>query len=187
VKSLALIIVLSACADKHAAPEVSAANDFVPADRKGELDFVMRDVDEVIPKQMWKVPAPKSWDVSQDGGRISRRHNSGSGGARAPVGSFITVSTEHCGGDCSPSPVEHGIGYQKVMHERDEDVEVDGKHLHKRIRRWLATFEGGVVHIEVKTWASDRPVFRECEARLEPDLVEAQEAFEAACVLAATY
>ena len=82
-------------------PEVNA---FVPANHKDDLNFVMREVNEVLPKQIWKVPAPKSWDVSQDGGRISSRHDRVNGSLSSRVGSYITVSTEHCEGDCSPSP-----------------------------------------------------------------------------------
>ncbi len=184
MKILALIGVLSACGDKHADPEVPEVNAFVPANHKADLDFVMREVDEVLPKQMWKVPAPKSWDVSKDGGRISSRHDQVNGSATSRVGSYITVSTEECTGDCSPSPRVMGSGYQDVMHERDKDIETNGKRLHQRIQRWSAEFEGGAVYIKVATWASERPMYRLCQARVEPELVGAQEAFEAACVLA---
>jgi len=187
MKILALIAVASACGDKHVDPEVLEVNAFVPANHKDDLDFVMREVDEVLPKQMWKVPAPKSWDVSNDGGRISSRHDRVNGSLGARVGSFIAVSTENCAGDCSPTPHALDSEYQKIMHERDKDIEMNGKRLHQRIRRWTERFEAGAVHINVATWASERPTYRFCEARLEPELADAQEAFEAACVLAATY
>jgi len=187
MKILALIAVLTACGERRADPEVPEVNAFVPANHKDDLDFVMRDVDEVLPKQMWKVPAPKSWDVSKDGGRVSPRHDRVNGSLSARVGSYMMVSTEHCGGDCSPSSHALGSEYEKIMHEREKDLESNGKHLHQRIQRWSNDFEGGAVNIRVATWASERPTYRLCQALVEPDLADAQEAFEAACVLAATY
>lgn len=187
MKILALIAIMSACGDKHVDPEVPEVNAFVPASHKGDLDFVLRDVNEVLPKQMWKVPAPRSWDVPAYGGHIISRHDPDHGTLSERVGSFIAVSTEYCGFDCSPTPHALDSVVKEIMHEREKDVEVNGKRLHQRIQRWTNEFDGGSVTIRVATWASERPTYRFCEAMVEPNLADAQEAFEAACVLAATY
>ncbi len=183
MKLLALLAVLSACDDKHVDVEVAEVNAFVPVSLRNNLDFVMRDVDDALWKQKWKVPAPRSWVISKEGDLISAPPAPVSASV-TQVGSFIRVYTGPCPGLCSRTPSEQP---NKLMHERYRDFVTNGKHLQQRIMRWTERFEEDAVHISVVTWAAERPTYRSCEARLERELADAQEAFEAACVIAAIY
>ncbi|MEP6864169.1 MAG: hypothetical protein ABJE66_26320 [Deltaproteobacteria bacterium] len=183
MKRLALLTILCACGDKRAEPEVTAVNALVPANLQGQLEFVMRDVDElqVMPtKQKWKVAAPKSWEVRRDGGRISPPNQPNDGTLNSRVGSFIALWTEKCESECTPPP-----RLQAVLSEHAEDIVVNGKPLHRRTQVWSMDGTGDEgVYITVHTWASAGPVYHECKVRLLPELKDAEKAFEAACTLA---
>jgi|GEM_PF-6083171 len=177
--TVAMLVIAAACGNtvKGSDAKVTAVNDLVPAKYKYKLDFVARSVNAGLDeKQPWTVPAPKSWRVESSGGGIY---------AQSEVGgkSYIQVWTKPCVGQCKP---ELPAGRADLLDERDQDVEVDGKPLHRHIEisapHPIVPDDG--LYISVYTWAPSGTVYHECTARLAPEIMDAQKAFEAACTLA---
>jgi hypothetical protein len=185
MKRYALVLAVFACGDKQTEPEVSAVNALVPANHENDLDFVMRTVDELqfMPtKQRWRVPAPKSWEVTQHGGRIYPREAMGSGSGGSKVRSSITLVTERCDGECVAPPHQEA---PFILSDRDKDIVVDGKAFHQHIQvTSFANVGDDRVAIKVLTWASGGHVSHECGVVLDAELKDAEKAFEMACVLA---
>ena len=182
MKSLVLLAVLSACGDKHAEPVVAEVNALVPASHRTDLDFMMRDVEELLPpwKVKWRIATPKSWE--ELGTDLVAPHHKGSNDPSSYVGSFISLRTEKCEGECTPPPRLMG---KYVMSEHDEDIKVNGRAFHRRVQIWSAQVPGDDgVNINVHTGASAGPVYHECSVRLEPEFQDALKAFESACTLA---
>jgi len=182
MKRLILLAVLCGCGDRHAEPDVVEVNALVPAAHKSDLDFVMRDVAEVLPpwKLNWTIPAPKSWEVV--GLDLVAPHRKGSNDPSSYVGSFIALRAEKCEGECVPPQRLTG---KFVLSEHDEDFKVNGRTLHRRVQVSSSQVQGDdAVNISVHTWPSTGPVLHECSVRLEPEFQDARKAFETACTLA---
>lgn len=180
------IVCVCGCGARRADPLVEEVNALVPAKHKEDLVFVMREVEEhqAMPSiQTWRVPAPRSWDVSADGGRIAPRTNAANGGSGVSrLGSHIKLWTERCEGECVPPTRLTG---KFVLSDHDEDLQVGGRALHRRVQVWSAQVPGDdAVNITVVIWPAAGPVVRECSVRLEPALQDAVKAFEAACTQA---
>lgn len=178
--AVAILLMAAACGNtaKDADPGVPAVNALVPANYKYKLDFVMRTVNAgVDDKQPWRVPAPKSWRVSSTGGDIAPQSDvSGK--------SHLQVSTKPCKGPCDPKLPDSATD---TVTERVLDVQVNGKPFRQRVE--LVTEHAAVpddgLYINVYTWEPTGTVYHECDARVAPEIKDAQKAFEAACTLAA--
>ncbi|MEP6864983.1 MAG: hypothetical protein ABJE66_30465 [Deltaproteobacteria bacterium] len=169
----------AACSNtaKESDLKVSAVNDLVPAQYKYKLDFVARSVNAgPEEKQLWTVPAPKSWRVDSSGGGIYAQ-------SEAAGKSYIQVWTKPCSGQCKP---ELPSDRADLVDEREQDVEVNGKPLHRHIEisapHPIVPDDG--LYISVYTWAPGGTIYHKCTARLAPEIRDAQKAFEAACTLA---
>jgi hypothetical protein len=176
--TIAILLMAAAC--RNAAktdPGVPAVNDLVPANYKYKLDFVMRTVNAGIgDQQLWKVPAPKSWRFS------------GSGGDIVPQGvvsgkSYMQVSMKACKGQCNPQTPESTTD---AVRTRELSIQINGRPFRQRVE--LITEHAAVpddgVYINVYTWEPTGSGYNECNARIAPEIRDAQQAFETACMLA---
>lgn len=177
-RTIAILVTAAACRNAATTdPEVPAVNDLVPAKYKYKLDFVMRTVNAGIgDEQLWKVPAPRSWRFAGSGGDIVPQ-------SVVSGKSYMQVSTKQCKGQCNPQLPESATD---TVNTRDLSVQLHGKPFRQRVE--LITVHAAIpndgVYINVYMWEPAGSVYYECDARIAPEISDAQKAFETACTLA---